>query len=207
MPTAAQPSYQLLVANFSRPTPSLLTGADPITDGPTKTRGGFVFAHVQELSFSLDLTQKNTASSVVVSSTNVGWDPFKNNPPDLPTADVEVISDTFAGDSASILLGPFDLVSNRDFTTGGGVAATATNIANAINNLPGYGASAVGATVTVTGPVGQGPESIRFRAVYRGGTENFDFTWPRQDGFLGYPTVAPMEVEFLPTTPNHFPPP
>jgi hypothetical protein len=207
MPTAAQPSFQLLVANFSRPYPSLITGADPITAGPTKTRGGFVFAHVSQLGFSPDLTQQGEASSVVVSTTNVGWDPFKNNPPDLPEADITVASDVFAGTSASIFLGPFELVSNRDFTTGGGVAATATNIANAVNNLPGYTASVAGPTVTVEGPAGQGPESIQFRAVYRGGTENFTFVWPRKEGFLGYPTVAPMEIEFLPTTPNHYPPP
>lgn len=107
---------------------------------------------------------------------------------------MSVVSDVFVGESASLFVGPFELISGIDFVTGGGAAATATNIATAISNLPGYDGVAVGIVVTVEGPRGQ--EGLAFDAAYRGGERNFAFVYPdsSQDGVLGYGVgVNPIE--------------
>lgn len=182
MPTLALPSYQLLVANFSRPTQSSRFGSDTENMPPTKTRTGFVFQQVQTAGSASELVSgtRSPGRSVIKSTLNQTWDPFAGSPP--PTGDVEVTSDTFAGNSASLFLGPYELVSGRDFATGAGAATTASNLADAIDALPGFSASAVGAVVTVNGP--QGQQGLRFEAAYRGGTVNFTFTYVAEDGVL-----------------------
>jgi hypothetical protein len=201
MATASQPSYQLLVANFSRPTQSSESGSDTAEMAPTKTRTGFVFRHVQNLGFASDHTQGTAvgASSVVTSTLNAQFDPFSGTPP--PRGDVEVVDNTFAGLSASLFVGPYELVSGRDYLVGGGAAATATAIATAVSNLPGYTGTPAGAVVTVEGPLGQ--VGLRFEAAYRGGAANFAFTYVDQDGVLSQgigagpiepPTILPPGV-------------
>jgi hypothetical protein len=182
MPTAAQPQFEILVANFSRPYPSLIFGADPENQSYTRTRTGFVFQHVQNIGFSADYTNATytPARSLITKTVNARLDPFGGTPP--PTGDVEVVSDVFAGTSASLFVGPFELVSNRDFVTGGGAGVTATNITAAINMLPGYSATVAGPVVTVNGPAGQ--EGLRFSATYRAGALNFDFTYVAETGVL-----------------------
>lgn len=180
--------YELLVANFSRPTQSLVYGSDTENMAPTKIRTGFFFQPLEHYGFATDHTSATyvPARSLVVSTRLGVMDPFPPN--DAPMGDVTVVSDTFAGQSASLFVGPFELVSNRDFVTGGGAAATATNIATAISALPGYSATPAGTTVTVTGPRGQ--VGLRFDAVYRGGDLNFDFTYLQEDGVLGFTQPA-----------------
>ena len=203
MPTAAQPSYELLVANFSRPTQSLIEGSDTSHMAPTKTRTGFVFQHIQNLGFSTDHVSSTygPGRSLITKTTNATMQPL--SPSALPSGSMTVVSDTFAGHSASLFVGPFELVSNRDFTTGGGVAATGASIAAAIDALPGYTATPAGPTVSVTGPAGQ--VGLRFEASYRGGALNFSFTYLQQDGVLGYaPATSPVNPPtFLPAgSPN-----
>jgi hypothetical protein len=194
MATTSGPIYELLVANFSRPNPAPGYGADPVVSRPTKIRSGFIFRHVQNIGLSTDLTNatRAPARSVITKTLNAQMQPFAPN--ELPTGVLGVISDVFVGQSASLFVGPYELVSNRDFATGGGAAVTATNIANAINNLPGYVAVPAVTAVTVTGPGGQ--ISLRFDAEYRGGERNFSFVYPNstQDGFLGFgPGLHPEE--------------
>lgn len=203
MPTAAQPPYQLLVANFTRPYPSLIRGADPDTQSYTRSRTGFVFQHVMNLGFSDNLTNDTygPARSLVTRTLNQTRNPFGGTPP--PTGDVEIISDVFAGPSASLFVGPYELVSGRDFATGGGLAATAANLAAAIDALEGYTATPAGAVLTVEGPLGQ--EGLRFEAAYRGGELNFDFTYVAEEGVLsqgiGGGPIEPPQI--LPAgTPN-----
>ena len=198
MATTAQAPYELLVANFSRPTQSLIHGSDTDNMAPTKTRTGFLFQNIQNLGFASDhVSGTSTPGRSLVTNTKVGrLDPFAPN--DAPAGDVTVASDTFVDQSASLFIGPFELVSNRDFVTGGGTAATATNIAAAVDALPGYSGGAIGSTVTVTGPLGQ--VGLRFNAVYRGGDLNFTFVYLQADGVLGFtqpespldpPTILP----------------
>lgn len=182
MATTAQPSYELLVANFSRPTQSLEFGSDTSHVGPTKTRTGFVFQHVQNIGFATDHTNATRAPgrSLITKTVNATLDPFGGVPP--PRGALTVASDTFAGPSASLFVGPFELVSGRDFVTGGGAAVTATNIATAISALPGYTGTPAGPVVTVDGPAGQ--SGLRFDATYRGGDANFTFAYIAEDGVL-----------------------
>jgi hypothetical protein len=195
--------YELLVANFSRPTQSLITGSDTANMAPTKTRTGFLFQTLEVRGVATDHTNATyvPARSVVVHTRLGILDPFGGTPP--PRGTVTVASDTFAGTSASLFLGQFELVSGRDFATGGGVAVTATNLAAAINALPGYSAGAVGAVVTVNGP--QGQDGLRFDATYRGGDLNFTFTYIAEDGVLsqgiGQGPIDPATV-LPPGTPN-----
>jgi len=193
MATASGPKYQLLVANFSRPNPAPGRGSDPAISRPTKIRSGFEFRQIQNLGQSLSLTNAPGGPATTITKTQLAqMQPFAPN--GLPEADVEVVSDVFLGQSASLLVGIFELVSGRDFVTGGGLAATAANIGTAIDNLPGYSSSVAGAIITVFGPRGQ--LGLRFDAAYRGGDRNFEFVYPNttQTGVLGYSVgVKPEE--------------
>jgi len=200
MATTSGPSYTLLVANFSRPNPAPGFGADPATSRPTKIRSGFVFRHIQNIGLSTDMTNATSspARSVITSTINAQMQPFEPN--EAPFADVEVVSNVFVGESASLFVGPFELISGRDFVPGASAALTAVEIGGAIDNLPGYSGAVAAEVVTVTGPRGQ--LGLRFDADYRGGERNFDFTYPdsTQDGLLGFgvgfkpelpPTIIP----------------
>ena len=59
-----------------------------------------------------------------------------------------VADHNFTTGRAALLLGDFALVSNIDYAVGGGAAATAINIAAAINRLPGFFATFIGPVVT-----------------------------------------------------------
>jgi hypothetical protein len=182
MPTTAPPPYELLVANLSRPYPSLISGADPDTQSYTRLRTGFIFQHIQNLGFASDHVSATAgpARSLVTNTINALMDPFGGTPP--PTGDVTVASDVFVGQSASLFVGPYELVSNRDFVTGGGAATTAANIATAISALPGFSATPAGPVVTVEGP--QGQSGLRFDAAYRGGALNFTFAYVADEKVL-----------------------
>lgn len=203
MATTAQPPYELLVANFSRPTQSLIHGSDTENMPPTKTRTGFVFQNIQNLGFASDhVSSTYGPARSLVTNTKLGiMNPFPPNEP--PQGEVTVASDTFVGQSASLFVGPFELVSNRDFVTGAGAATTAANIGTAIDSLPGYSAVVVGPVVTVEGPLGQ--VGLRFDAAYRGGALNFTFVYPETEGVLGFvPPASPIDPPtILPAgTPN-----
>lgn len=184
--------WDLLVANFSRPYPSLIYGADPANQSYTRLRTGFIFRHVQHIARALDHTNATyvPASSVIVKTINAQFDPFPPN--DAPTGDVTVADNTFVGGSASLFVGPYELISGRDYVVGAGTAATAANIGAAIDNLPGYSTSLAGSTLTVTGPRGQ--VGLRFEAEYRGGALNFTFVYTAQEGVLAT-TLATSPIE------------
>jgi len=192
MPAASQPKFKILVANFSEPMPSSLRGSLPKI-GPVKTRTGFEFRHVLQLGFVDQLSGSGESRSVVTRVDQANFDPFLVNPPQRPTGQVTVANNAFVGTSASLLLGLYELVSNRDYVVGGGAAATAANLAIAISNLPGYDAVAAGPTITVEGPPGTSGDALRFRAVYRGGSQNFTFTFVGDEGKLGYVANNPVQ--------------
>lgn len=86
-------------------------------------------------------------------------------------------------------------VSGATFT--GGINATssaATALAAAINALPDFTASAIGAVVTVVGPFGPNGNNLPFSAVYSGAVQNF--TLSPTTGFLtpGAPTIGAPEI-------------
>jgi hypothetical protein len=100
-----------------------------------------------------------------------------------------------AGQS-TLHIGPFTLVTGLHWNpTVGDANASATALAAAINNLPGYSASALAAVVTVTGPAGADEsEGMVFSARYEGVTENF--TLSPDTGYLGggAPSLGPPEL-------------
>jgi hypothetical protein len=55
-------------------------------------------------------------------------------------------------------------------------ASTATALASAIDDLPGFSAVAVGSTITVTGPFGLDGNTQDFLATYRGAIQNYTLT-------------------------------
>jgi hypothetical protein len=80
------------------------------------------------------------------------------------TGTITVDSNTFTGPT-DIHLGKYTLTSGDDFDIGVSVAATATNLAAAIDVLPEFSAPVPGgAVVTVTGPVGPGGNNVMFHS-------------------------------------------
>lgn len=104
-----------------------------------------------------------------------------------------VADNDFATGVSYLELGVFKLIAGLDFLIGAAVADTATNLAAAISNLPGYLAMAIGPVVTLqyaAGPM----DLISFRARYEGTKINFTPLVP-ETGFLapGAPAaVAPL---------------
>jgi hypothetical protein len=205
MATSSSPAYRILVANFSQPYPSLIRGSDTRTQGPIKTRGGFEFRHIYRMGFSLDSTQKGSSFSVIVGSLRQQMDTVESAGP----SGIVIVSDnTFLGDSASLYVGPFELVSGRDFVVGATAGDTATNIDTAINSLPGYSTILAAPSITVFGPKGQ--VGLRFNARYRGGNANFTFSYSSKNEVLGWSTLSDSAIKpptILPTTPNYIPQP
>jgi len=126
--------------------------------------------------------------------TRVGHVSYTTSPiPVAGTGTITVALNTFTGPT-TILLGEYVLTSDEDFVVGGSTAATATNLAAAINALPGYSAPIPGASIiTVTGPFGVlGAEAI-FKS---GGASPQNFTFSPADGTLGgaEPTIGPVLI-------------
>lgn len=195
MPTTSQPKVKILVANlFSKAMPGRVLGAKPV-----KLRTGFEYQILPSLGHSADLTGLGYSSSVVYRVQQAILDPFVVNPSPRATGDVEVTDNTFQGTLTSLYVGPYELVCNRDYEVGGAAAATATNIATAISNLPGYSATPAGAVVTVEGPLGAVGDRLRFEAAYRGSARNFTFTYVAKEGTLDYAADDPLlPFEILP---------
>lgn len=105
-----------------------------------------------------------------------------------PTAEVTVLNNTFVTDS-SVWVGPYEFRAGWDFAIGAGVNATATALAAAISLRHNLSANAVGAVVTVEGPVGLEGGTYQIRVV-NGANLNFEAT----SGFTSeVPTLLPIE--------------
>lgn len=106
------------------------------------------------------------------------------------TDDIAISGDTLIGGAsvgtATVNLGEFTLVVGVNWEpTVGDTAASATSLAAAIDNLPGFSASAVGSDITITGPTG--PDQICFLG------DAAHFTLTPDSGFLavGGPSIGP----------------
>lgn len=170
----AQPPYQLLVANFSKPhTPENgTTGSNPV-----RTRSGFRWQNTSYLSFNMAHSRaSNTVVATGTGSLLTGPD-FSNQ-----TGTVTVADNDFSTGRAEIHIAQYVLVAGEDFAVGGSTAATATNIAAAIANLNGFsGTVAVGSDVEVEGPLGSQPLTWKTRVF--GTIANFSGITP-DNGFL-----------------------
>lgn len=156
---------------------------------PVVVRSGMEYQHVQIYGPSTLAYQSQRGAQIP--HTYLGlMDPIGG---DLPYGEVEVVSTSFAGESASLFVGPYEIVSGRDYSTAGALAVIATALAAAIDATPEYSAIAVGAVVQVTGKAGRiADDELRLDAYYRGGGINFSFTWPNREGFMGFPVTSPF---------------
>jgi len=97
-----------------------------------------------------------------------------SNPPTQITCDIEVIDNDFTTGRADLKLDKYTVRSGLEWTPGGSLALSATALAAAIDNLPEFSASAIGAVITVLGPTG--PHKLEFSVLYRGSKTNFTMT-------------------------------
>jgi len=170
-PQSAQPPYQLLVANFSKPhTPEFgTTGSNPI-----RTRSGFEWQNTSFLSYGQD-----AARNTVVGT---GTGSLLTNPPwTNQTGSVTINDNDFTTGRAFVFIGRYVLEAGEDFAIGGAVGATATNLALAISRLTGYTATPAGAVVNVVGPLGS--QRLTWRTQVFGTKANFSAITP-DSGFL-----------------------
>lgn len=171
---SAQPSYQLLVANFTKAhTPEVgTTGSNPI-----RSRSGFEFQNTSFLSFG----PPGAAGMNIPVATGTGS--LMTSPPSThQTGTVTVANNDFSTGRAELHVGQFVLVEGDDFTVGGSTALTATAIAAAIANLPGFGGTIAAASdVEVDGPLGSQPLTWKTRVF--GTIANFSAITP-DSGFL-----------------------
>jgi len=104
---------------------------------------------------------------------------------------VVVDNNDFSTGRAVILLGNYKLISNIDFIPGAGVNATAVALAAAINNLPGYIGTPIGAAVQIdyhSGPSDQITWGVR----HYGSITNFTPVIPATGEMaVGWPRVGP----------------
>ncbi|NBQ99350.1 MAG: hypothetical protein EBT79_02245 [Actinobacteria bacterium] len=111
------------------------------------------------------------------------------------SVDITVIDNDFS-DAATLFIGDYSFTSGVDFVVGGGVNATATAIAAAIDGINGYAASAVGPVVTVTVPPGPNGDNTFADAEYVGTVRNYTLapnTWYLSGGqpYIGPPDILP----------------
>ena len=115
--------------------------------------------------------------------------------PQRPSGVLEVLAVPISGtESPTLKVGPFELEAGRDYVPGAVVADTATAIAAAISNLPGYSAVPLLAVVFVEGPAGA--TELAFDSIYASTVQTFSFTYTEVEGFLGYDVrpLFPIEV-------------
>lgn len=171
---SAQPPYELLVANFTKPhTPEDgTTGSNPI-----RSRSGFFWQNTSYLSFG---PGRAAAMNTVVAT---GTGSLLTEPPFThQTGSVTVANNDFSTGQAEIFIDKYILVAGEDFAIGGTTGDTAANIAAAIANLTGYSdTTSAGSTVNVVGPLGNQNRTWRTRVF--GTIANFSGITP-ENGLL-----------------------
>lgn len=188
----AQPTFTLLVAN-------LTGGSDPskgVSGNPVKARTGLTYQHFPEIQRQGN-DRSPTADDPLTPGigTRVGLVDYTTSPVPVGASATIVVADNNFSDAAHLSIGEFTLTSGEHFIVGGTTAITATNLAAAINRLPGFSAPTPGAsTITVTGPAGPGGNAILLEAVYGGAIQNFTLT--PDDGSFGSaePTIGPPDI-------------
>lgn len=109
------------------------------------------------------------------------------------SATVTVVSNVFTA-AATLYVGDYTFTSGVDYAVGGGVNATATNIASAIDGVGGYAAVAVGPVITVTSPVGPNGDNTYIDVAYTGTVQNFTVVPNNWYMTGGQPYVGPPDI-------------
>jgi phage tail sheath gpL-like len=182
-----QKPFTMLVAN-------LRGGSDPSRGAafnPVKLRTAFTVQHFVEVggrgetTFPLSRSTPGTATRVGLATYTVADTPVRG------TGTITVANNTFLG-VTTVTVGKYEFVLGSDFAIGAGVNNTATNLAAAIDATPEYTASAVGATVTVTGLTGPLGNEVAFCA---GGASPNNFTFAPTDRMSGAePYIGPVLI-------------
>lgn len=106
------------------------------------------------------------------------------------TGQITVANNNFAA-RAIIFLGDYKLISHIDYTPGVNVNATATVIAAAITNLPGFTGTAVGADVQIEYDAGPS-DQITLDVRHYGTVTNFTPVDPAEGLMaIGWPRIGP----------------
>lgn len=160
-----QQPYEVLVAN--------LTGQYDAQKNPIKARTGFVVLPLLD-------EQGRTLNAYGT-----------GHPPTQSTAEVIVSDADFSTGEAILWIGDYTLETTENWTpTNGNANQSATDLAAAIDTLPGFSASAVAATVTILGPLGSIGGTLTFKAAYTGTKVNYSLT--PTDGYMlgGNPSIT-----------------
>jgi hypothetical protein len=181
---------------FTMLVPVYRGGSDPsrgVAGNPDVKRQTMRLQHFPEVGGRGPNTVAHEPSSPGV-GTRVGLVSYTTDPlPVNATGTIEVTSNAFTGPT-TVILGDFVLTTDVDFDIGGAATVTATNLAAAIDALPGYSAPAPGAAiVSVSGLRGVIGNHVVFKS---GGStpQNFDFT-PTDGSMSGAePAIGPIEI-------------
>ena len=180
--TGSTPTFTYLVANLAE-------GSDPSKGrNPVKVRSVFEQQFFPQTGRPGDGPDTVTSQDKPGVSTLVGRVDFTvEGVPTASAATVTVDSNTFAF-PATLFIGGFTITNGVDYTVGASAGDTATAIATAISNLPGFSASPSGTDVDITGPAG--PTPIRFEVL---GT---NFTLVPDAGVMtpGEPLIGPPVI-------------
>jgi len=185
----AQPKFKLLVANIE--------GASDPSRGPSgnpvKVRTGFEKQLLPEVARGGTPSRSPDYSTPGVTTYQGLLDYTTPQTPVASTGTILVTSNVFTAD-ATLYLGEFTITSNDDYTPGGTTALTAAALQAAIDALPGFSATVLLSTVTVSGPFGPNGNDVRFEAIYAGSVQNF--TLSPTEGFLasGEPVIGPPTI-------------
>ena len=188
--TTGQPGYQLLVANFSG-------GGDPSHGrNPVKIRQEFIYQHFPEIpGHGTEFGAGTIAEKTPGVRTMMGTLDYTTPLTPIPAAGTVTVVDNDFTAPSSLMLSEFELTSGEDFTVGGAVGATATNLALAISALPGFTATALGPVITIVGPPGLDGNDVNFEALYAGAVANFtlnplDGSLASAEPFIGPPDIS-----------------
>lgn len=186
--------YESLVAN-------LRGGSDPSRGiNPEKMRIRFRQQHIREIPWSGPGADEEVVDKAVDPIDGPGATAYvgllTNTTPGVHVAaqaEIIVADNDFTA-AATVIIGEFELVSGDHFVVGGTTDLTAQSLTDAINSLPGFSASVVASTITVTGPNGVAGNVKRFEALYTGAIVNF--TLDPTTGFFGggEPVIGPPEI-------------
>lgn len=188
LPTASKP-FKILVAN-------LAGGSDPSLGrrgNPVKVRTGFVMQLISEVP-SVEGDSKTLSPWTPGTTTRMGLlDYTTGTTPVASTGTIQVIENNFQG-GATLFVGPYVLSAGTEFDVGATADETATFIAAAIDGLEPFTASAVGDTVTVTGPFGLVGNTLPFSFESTGAYVNFALM--PSGGFFNNaePTLGPPQI-------------
>ena len=183
---------------FTMLTPGLTGGSDPsrgVAGNPVKVRESYRIQMFPEVAGRGDDRNDGDPSTPGL-TTRQGLATFTTADTFVAsTGQITVAAATTPAVESWIQIGEYKLVTDYDFTVvNADTATTATNLATAINELPGFTAAGpAGSVITFTGPAGPGGNDIVFLA---GGGSPAMFTLAPATGTLqsAEPVIGPPSI-------------